>query len=161
MRSHVFAKPLSQANRGLLTICCCFLVITVLWLGVCLDNNAMVLAKLSKVGNVETLKGAVASHPNVLEDLEDKVKDDLDEKAGSETDYLGLNNSGMKHLKSNIDSPDLRFNVSAKQTESAGNAIDERSEENVAKIQGKAANSEHKVENGIRDVMSNVKDRFN
>jgi hypothetical protein len=161
MRLNVFSKPLSQANRGLLTICCCFLVITVLWLGVCLDNSATALVKLPEVSNVETFNGAIASRPNVLETLKDKVKDDLGEKADSVMDHPSFSNLGMEKLKSNKEPLNPSFDDSAKQMESTGNDVDERTEENVAKIQGKATDSEHRVENSIEDVMSSIKDKVN
>jgi len=147
MQLNVFAKPLSQANRCLLTICCCFLVITVLWLGVCLDNNVMALAKLPKVSSVETLNGAIANRPDVLENLKDRVKDNLNEKADSEIDHPSFSNRGLEKLRVDQGQPDPNFDNLAKRTESAGRKIDGRTEENVAKIQDKATNSEHGVEN--------------
>lgn len=151
MRPNVFTKPLSQANRCLLSICCCFLAITVLWLGVCLDNNAIALARLPEVSSMETLNGAIASRANVLENLKDQVKDDLGEKADSAIDHLSFSNPGMGDSQLEQGQPNRSFD----------NEVDGRTEENVAKIQGEATNSGHGIENAIEDVMSNIKDKVN
>jgi len=161
MRPNVFAKPLSQANRCLLSICCCFLVITALWVGVYLDNNAIALARLPEVSSMETLNRAIASRPNVLENLENQVKDDLGETADSAISHLSFSNPGMEDSKLDQGQINHSFDSSAKQIESTGNEVDGRTEENVAKIQGKATNSRHGIENAIEDVMSNIKDKIN
>ncbi|NJR39540.1 MAG: hypothetical protein HC781_12900 [Leptolyngbyaceae cyanobacterium CSU_1_4] len=150
MRPSVFVKPISQANRSLFSICCCFLIMAVLWLGVCLDNKSVALAESSQASAlqarpVEMLSGAIASRPDVLENLKDRVKNDLsDEKSKSATGQ-----------------PKRTFDNSAKQIDSTGNEVDGRTQENVAKIQGKATDSGHGVENVIEDVMSNIKDKVN
>lgn len=163
MRLSIFAKPLtlSQANRRLLSVFCCFLVITVLWLGVRLDNQSMVLAKPATVSSMATLQGAIASRPNVLENLRDKVKDDLGEKADSEKSQPSLYDLENKNSRSDKGQPKRTFDNSAKKIESTGNEVDGRTEENVAKIQGKDTNPGDRVENAIENVMSNIQDKGN
>jgi hypothetical protein len=152
MRPNVFAKPLSQANRSLLSIFCCFLIIIAMWLGVCLDNRSVALAEIS---------AAIASQPAVMKNLKDKVKDDLNEKSDSAMGGFGSANPVEEKAKPSMGQTKHSFDSSAKQVESTGDAVDGRTEENVANIQGEATDSGHEAENAIEDVMSNIKNKVN
>jgi hypothetical protein len=165
MRPNVFAKPLSQANRSLLSIFCCFLIIIAMWLGVCLDNRSVALAEISaeplEVRITKTFDGAIASQPAVMKNLKDKVKDDLNEKSDSAMGGFGSANPVEEKAKPSMGQTKHSFDSSAKQVESTGDAVDGRTEENVANIQGEATDSGHEAENAIEDVMSNIKNKVN
>lgn len=108
-----------------------------------------------------TLSGAIASRPNVLENLKDRVKDDLGEKANSGMSQPSLYDLENKNSRSDKGQPKRTFDNSAKTIESTSNGVDGRTEEDVAKIQGKDTNPRDRVENAIENVMSNIKDKAN
>lgn len=147
MRSSILVKPLSRVKRGLLSVLCCLLVVSALWLGVCLDNSAIALTEISAAKTAQTSDRAIASQPDVLETLKDKVKNDLGEKTDP--------------AESVVEKSKRSFDNSARQVEDTGLEVDGRTKENVAKIQGKATDSGRGVENAIENVMSNIKDKVN
>lgn len=149
MRSSVFVKPLSQVRRGLLSVSFCLLVVSALWLGVYLDNSAIASTELSDAKAAQTFDRAIASQPNVLETLKDKVRNDL----GAEADSA----------ESVVEKSRQSFDNSAKQVEDTGLEVDGRTQENVAKIQGKVTDTDsgRGVENAIENVMNNIKDKVN
>ncbi len=155
-----FVKPLSQTNRSLLSVSCCFLIMLVLWLGIFLDNSPASLAQPLQASRVNEFDSAIANRPDVFESLKDKVKDDLSGKARS---VLGDSDSAnlAEEAKSVTNQPKRSFDNSAKRIEATKTEVDGRTEENIAKIQGKATDSGHGIENAIEDVMSNIKDKVN
>ena len=163
MQHNLFEKHLGQANRSLISILCCFLTITAVWLGVYVDNNFVALAKPREAGIVEKFDGAIASQPAVMNDLKNRVKDDLTRKSDSGTgDFLDsaapiegeARSSGMSQSELHYDKP-------AGQVEGTNNPVSRWSEENVAKVQGEDTNSEGRIEDAVEDVTSNIKSMIN
>jgi hypothetical protein len=134
MQHNLSVKRLSQINRNLISIFCCFLIIAVAWLGVCLDNSSLVLAE-----PISILDGAIGTQPVAMDEMKGEVKNDL------------------KRAESGL--PNQNYNNVAKQSESAGAEVDGRSGDNVAKIQGKGNPSGDKVENAIEDAMDRIRER--
>lgn len=161
MRHDISAKPLNHTDRNLISILCCFLIIVVMWLGVCLNNSSTILVGSVEKRITETFDGAIAGQPVVMNDLKSRVEDDLNEGSNSPIDHPGLANSVREKVRFIRGKAEHSFDSSAKRVESASNAVDERTEENVAKIQGKAVISGRRVGNAIEDVMGNVRNRVN
>ena len=161
MRHDISVKPLSHIDRNLLSILCCFLIIAAMWVGVCIDNSSMVLAEPMEKRIAVAFNGAIASQPTVMNDLKNQVKDDLKEEsdyAASDPDFA---DPVVEKASSVIGQVERSFNNPAKQVKIAGDAVDSQTEENIAKLQGKAANSERGVENAIEDFMSNIRSKVN
>ncbi len=161
MRNALSAKHLSHTDRNLLSILCCFLIIAAMWLGVYLNNGSMALAEPMKKRVVVAFNGAIASQPTVMNDLKNQVKDDLETESDSAIDKTGVVSPVMKKVRLVKEQANRSFDSPARQVRTASDAADGQTKENVAKIQGKAANAEGRVENAIEDVMSNIRSKIN
>jgi hypothetical protein len=155
------AKSIVYIDRNLLSILCCVLVIAAMWLGVYLDNSPMVLAKSVEKGIAVSLNGTIASQPTVMNNLKNRVKDDLKEKSKSIVNDPSFSNPVIGKPRLGTGLIKHSFDDSAKQVEIAGNAVNRQKKENVAKIQGEAANLGHGAENAVKSVMSNTRAEIN
>jgi hypothetical protein len=160
MRPVLSAKHLSHTDRNLLSVLCCFLIIAAMWLGVYLNNGSMVLAEPMET-RVVVANGAIASQPTVMNDLKNRVKNDLDEKSDFAINHPSFASSITKKASLVKGQAKRSFDSPARQVKIAGDAAGGQTKENVAKIQGKAANAEGRVENAIEDVMSNIGSKVN
>lgn len=164
MRHDLSAKHLSHTDRNLLLILCCFLIITAVWLGVYLNNGYMALAEPMKeriVVAYVAYNDAIAIQPTVMNDLKNRVKDDLENGSDPAIDKPGVVNPVVKKVELVKGQAKRSFASPARQVKIAGDAADGQTKENVAKIQGKAANAEGRVENAIGGVMSNTRSKVN
>jgi hypothetical protein len=162
MRHDKSAKPIFYVDRNLLSILCCFLIITAMWLGVYLDNGSVILAESSVEKRIAvSLDGAIASQPTVMNDLKNRVKDDLSEKSKSTVSDSGFGDPVIAKPGSGTGITRHSFDDSAKQVEITGNAVNRQKKENVAKIQGKAVNSGHGAENAVESNRSTIRAKIN
>lgn len=156
----LFAKPLSHIDRNLLSILCCFLIITAMWLGVCLNNSSTALAKPAERRIAEVLDGAIASQPTIMNDLKNQVKDDLKGSGSAIVDHNFVNPTAGK-ARPVVRQTERSFAESARQAGNAEDAVDKRTEKGVAQPSRKAVGSGHKVENVIEDITTNLKIKVN
>jgi ABC-type Na+ efflux pump permease subunit len=151
-------KRLNVVKRNLLSVICCFLIIAAAWLGVCLDNS-VALAEPQGVKSTIAMDGAIANQPVAFNELKSKVKTDL-----SDRDHARVSQSsaGSYQGKSEaVDEPSyLESDPIVKRAKEMGGAVDGRSKETVAKVQGEAT-AKDKVENAIEDVMDNIREKVN
>jgi hypothetical protein len=149
MQCHSFAKRLSSSSRNLISILCCFLIITAAWLGVCLDNS-MALAEPEGVSLVDAMDGTIANQHIAFNEVKSRIKDDLRDFS------VKSRSAGEAEVSDSQES--LEYDEVSKRAEKAGAAVDGRSRETVAKVQGEATDSEHKVNDAIEDVMNNIRE---
>jgi hypothetical protein len=151
-------KRLNIIKRSSISILCCLLIIAAAWLGVCLDNS-VALAEPQRVKSTVAMDGAIANQPVTFNELKSKVKTDL-----SDRDDAGVNQSpaGSYQGKSEaVDEPShLESDPIVKRAKEMGGAVDGRSKETVAKVQGEPT-AKGKVENAIEDVMDNIREKVN
>jgi hypothetical protein len=152
------AKRLSIVRRNSISIVCCFLIITAAWLGVCL-NNSVALAEPQGVKNIAAMDGAIASQPVAFNELKNKVRTDLNDR---EDARVNQSSAGSYQGKSEaVDEPNhLESDPIVKRAKEMGGAVDGRSKETVAKVQGEAT-AKDQVENAIEDVMDNIREKVN
>jgi hypothetical protein len=156
MQVPLSVKRLSIVERNLISIFCCFLIIAVAWLGVCLDNG---VALAEPLGAVVVTDGAIASQPVAFNELKSQVRNDLNDlddaraKSSPASSYSGK-------LKAVDESNSLESDPVAERAKEMGGAVDGRSKETVAKVQGEATD-QGKVENAIEDVMDNIREKVN
>jgi hypothetical protein len=149
MQCHSFAKRLSSSSRNLISLFCCFLIIATAWLGVFLDNS-VALAEPEGVNLAAAMDGAIANQPIAFNEVKSRIKDDL-------RDVPGDSRSAGEVEVSNLQES-LEYDEVSRRAEKAGGAVDGRSKETVAKVQGEATDTEYKVNNAIEDVMNNIRD---
>jgi hypothetical protein len=161
MQYRLLAKLLSFTTRNFLSILCCFLIMTAMWLGVYLDNSQSV-AESAEIKIATTMNGAIANQPIAMNELKDKVRNDL--KSNSEVTRPSQDFTQGKVSKAQ-DKP--KSDRVTDEAEKLGASVDGQSRENVEQVRGdvtrsKAINNpEGKVENAIEDVMGNIKDALN
>jgi hypothetical protein len=158
MQCPLSVKRLSLVKRNLLSVFCCFLIMAAAWLGVCLDNS-VALAEPQGVKILAAMDGAIANQPVAFNELKSKVKNDLNDLSDSKASRVPANSYQGKSEA--VDEPNsLDSDPIARRAEEMGGAVDGRSKETVAKVQGEATGKD-KVENAIEDVMDNIRDQLN
>jgi hypothetical protein len=163
MQHRLLEKLFSFTTRNLLSILCCFLIITAMWLGVYLDNN-LSLSKSAeiKIATATTMGGALANQPIAMNELNDKVRNDLRDSSHSTVSHP--NEDFTQGKVSKVQGKPDRVTEEA---EKLGASVDGRSRENVEQVSGDVTrsrainNPEGKVENAIEDAMGNIKDALN
>jgi hypothetical protein len=158
MQLPLSVKRLSIVKRNSISIICCFLVIAAAWLGVCLDNS-IALAEPQGVRNIAAMDGAIANQPIAFNELKSRVKADLNDRDNTKASQSP---AGSYQGKSEaVDDPShLESDSIVGRAKEMGGAVDGRSKETVAKVQGEAT-AKDKVENAIEDVMDNIREKVN
>jgi hypothetical protein len=161
MQRYLSTHPLSFTSRNLISILCCFLIIVAMWLGVGLDNR---VALAAPEGITVEVDSTIANQPVAMNELKNKVRNDLKDTADSKASRPPENFTQGK-VKQGQDKP--KSDRVTEAAERLGASVDGRSRKNVEQVQGKVTrsrainNPEGKVENAIEDVMSNIKDAVN
>jgi hypothetical protein len=161
MQHRLLAKLLSFTTRNLLSILCCFLIITAMWLGVYLDNNTS-LAQSAEIKIATAMNGALANQPIAMNELKDRVRNDRDSNS-----VVSHPNEDFTQGKVSKEQDKPKSDRVTENAEKLGASVDGRSRENVEQVRGDVTrsravnNPEGKVENAIEDVMGNIKDVFN
>jgi hypothetical protein len=158
MQHSLSVRHLSRTSRNLISVFCCFLIIASSWLFVCFDNSHVASAEPLP----DSLKGRViATQPISMNNLKDKVKDDIGQKNHSDIGDSGPSNTIKSKDKSGKASSGQKFDDASQQMRRAGDQLDGLSDKDLAKIQGKDMNSETKVGDAIENVMDNIREKVN
>lgn len=152
MRRDVSANSL-RLDRNILSIFCCFLIIITMWLGVYLNNNSVALIGSTEEGVAVAFNRAIASQPTVMDNLKNQVKSDLEEESDSVEGKPGFANSVIEKVRAVTGQQKRSFGDSGMGIEAVGDLMDERTEENVANIQGKARNSGCEFEGAVKGTI--------
>jgi hypothetical protein len=165
MQYSFLEKLFSFTTRNLLSVLCCFLIITAMWLGVYLDNSLPLVESAGiRIAAATTMNGALANQPIAMNELKDKVRNDLRDSNKSTVSHP--NDDFAQGKVSKVQDKPESDRVT-EEAEKLGASVDGRSRENVEQVRGDVTrsrainNPEGKVEDAIEEVMGNIKDALN